>query len=92
MSSELQTRVEDIYCSALEMESLDDRKSFLDSACKRNVELREKVEKMLACQLEVERFFRELDVVKCSLINEEFCFVSGKPQFPADKTSNRPNG
>ncbi|HEY4414943.1 MAG TPA: serine/threonine-protein kinase [Verrucomicrobiae bacterium] len=50
-------RAEDVFYSALELKSAAARRAFLEQACAGDVNLLAAVEKMLASQAEVERFF-----------------------------------
>ena len=52
-------RAEEIFYSALELKSPDQRKAFLDRACLGDAALRSMVEKLLAAQPESEKFFQE---------------------------------
>src|SRR5215469_4625812 len=62
-------RAEEIYYSALEIKSLEQRNNFLDRACQGDSKLRSVVDKLLAEQPNVERFFRECSVARLP-INE----------------------
>jgi hypothetical protein len=53
-------RLMDIFCSALEIQSEDKRRIYLDSACSDNAGLRSKVDDLLASQPNAERFFLRL--------------------------------
>ena len=52
-------KAEEIFYSALEIKSPDERKAFLDRACLENAVLRAAVEDMLASQAKVDKFFSE---------------------------------
>ena len=60
----LTEKAEDIYCSALETKSPDERKIFLDRACQGDVRLRSLVDKLLASQVGAEKFFQEGGVAR----------------------------
>ena len=60
----LTEKAENIYCSALEIKSPDERKIFLDRACRGNVGLRSLVDKLLASQVGAEKFFQEGGVAR----------------------------
>ncbi len=64
MIEALTERAEEIYYSALEMKSPEQRSIFLDQACKGDLALRSVVDKLLASQPEVERFFQEGGVAR----------------------------
>ena len=64
MTEVLTERAEDIFYSALEIKSPDERKAFLDRACQGDAALRSMVEKLLASQPEAEKFFQEGGVVR----------------------------
>ena len=55
----LTERAEEIFYSALEMKSPDQRKVFLDRACQGDGNLRTVVERLLASQPKAEKFFQE---------------------------------
>ena len=57
-------RAEDIFCSALEINSPDERKVFLDRACQGDVALRSMVDKLLASQPAAEKIFQEGGVAR----------------------------
>jgi serine/threonine protein kinase len=59
MIEDLTARAEDIYYSALEIKSLDERKAYLDRACAGDSGLRSQVDKLLAFQVRSEKFFPE---------------------------------
>jgi len=60
-------RAEDIYCSALEIESPAARKAFLEQACLGNAGLRSTVDNLLAAQAGAEKFFQEGGVARIPL-------------------------
>jgi eukaryotic-like serine/threonine-protein kinase len=60
----LTERVEDVYYSALEIKSPDQRKVFLDRVCQGDAGLRSVVDKLLASQPGVEKFFQESGAVR----------------------------
>lgn len=62
-------RAEDIYYSALEIKSPEQRSTFLEQACKGDLKLRSVVDKLLASQPSVEKFFQEGGVARLP-INE----------------------
>src|SRR5215469_8766726 len=57
-------RAEDIYYSALEIKLPAQRDSFLDRACQGDTKLRSAVDKLLAAQPKVEKFFQEGGVAR----------------------------
>jgi serine/threonine protein kinase len=57
-------KAENIYYSALEIKSPEQRKTFLDRACQGDAVLRSTVEGLLASQPEAERFFEEGGVAR----------------------------
>lgn len=57
-------RAEDIYYSALEIKSPEQRSTFLERACKGDLKLRSVVDKMLASQPSAEKFFQEGGVAR----------------------------
>ena len=57
-------RAEDIFCSALERVSPDERKLFLDHACQGDAALRLMVDKLLAAQPAAEKTFQEGGVAR----------------------------
>ncbi len=71
MSNDQTERAEDIYCSALEIKSLDERKVFLDRACRGDADFRLEVDRWLAVQPAADKFFQENDVAR--LLTETFC-------------------
>jgi serine/threonine protein kinase len=64
MAEALTERAEDIYYSALEIKSPDQRKAFLDRACQGDAGLRLVVDKLLASQHDMDRFFQEGGVAR----------------------------
>jgi hypothetical protein len=60
MNLEMIKRAEHIYCSAQEIQSPDERKTFLDRECRGDARLRALVEQWLADQPKVEEFFQTL--------------------------------
>jgi serine/threonine protein kinase len=60
-------RAEDIYYSALEIQSPAQRDSFLERACQGDTKLRSMVDKLLAAQPKVEKFFQEGGVARLPL-------------------------
>ncbi|HEU6448983.1 MAG TPA: serine/threonine-protein kinase [Verrucomicrobiae bacterium] len=64
MSEVLIEKAEDIYYSALEIASAEQRMSFVDDACRGNDELRSVVKKLLASQDKAEKFFPEGGVAR----------------------------
>ncbi len=64
MIKALTERAEDIYCSALEIQSPDERKAFLERACLGDAGLRSVVDKLLASQAGAEKFFQEGGVAR----------------------------
>jgi hypothetical protein len=61
MQGQFQKRAEEIYYSALEIESPEQRKIYLNHACRRSQKLRDIVDKMLASQPAAENFFEGMD-------------------------------
>jgi len=59
MTDPLTEKAEDIFCSALEIRSPEERKAFLDEACNGDTALRSTVDKLLASQPAAENFFKE---------------------------------
>src|SRR5258708_22362470 len=57
-------RAEDIFYSALEIKLPDKRKAFRDRVCQGDAVLRSTVERLLASQPEVEKFFQEGGVAR----------------------------
>ena len=57
-------RADEIYCSALEIKSPDQRRAFLERACLGDMALRAVVEKLLLAQPEAEVFFQEGGVAR----------------------------
>lgn len=57
-------RAEEIYYSALDIKSTEQRETFLDRACQSDSKLRSMVERLLALQPDVEKFFRECSVAR----------------------------
>ena len=57
-------RAEDVFYSALEIKSPDQRKTFLDQSCRGDEGLRAVVDKLLAAQPEAEKFFQEGGVAR----------------------------
>ena len=64
MMEVLTERAEEIFYSALEMKSPDQRKVFLDRACQGDGNLRTVVERLLASQPKAEKFFQEGGVAR----------------------------
>jgi len=64
MIEALTERAEDIYCSALEIQSPDERKAFLESACQGDAKLRSVMDRLLASQEGAEKFFQEGGVAR----------------------------
>ena len=62
MSNDQTEKMEDVYCSALEIKSPDERKVFLDRACRGDAGLRLAVDKWLARHAAADKFFQEIDV------------------------------
>src|SRR5690349_6965603 len=60
-------RAEDIYYSALEIQSPAQRDGFLERACQGDTKLRSMVDKLLAAQPKVEKFFQEGGVARLPL-------------------------
>ena len=71
MSNALSNEEEDILWHALEIAVPDERKAFLDQACQERAILREKVDRMLAMQLEAEVFFLEAQSTCFKLLSSE---------------------
>jgi hypothetical protein len=88
MSKDQTEKVEDIYCSALEIESPDERKVFLDHACRGDAGLRLEVDKWLARQPAVDKFFQEIDVA--GLLAE--ALLDLPPQLPAKAAPGNAGG
>jgi len=61
MADDATNKLECIYFDALEIESLPERKAYLDRACEGDAHLRSQVERWLVLQPEVERFFADFD-------------------------------
>jgi hypothetical protein len=59
MNQTMKEKVEQIFVSALEIDSADDRNAFLDRACQGDGELRALVKDMIALQPELDRLFPE---------------------------------
>ena len=59
MNQAMKEKMEQIFVSALEIDSADDRNAFLDRACEGDVELRALVEDMIGWQPEIDRWFPE---------------------------------
>src|SRR5581483_1569481 len=59
-------RVEEIFYTLVRLKSHDEREEYLETACAGDVALREAVEKMLAEQTEVERFFERDATLVCA--------------------------
>ena len=59
MTEVLTERAEQIYYSALEIKSPSERQAYLNDACQGDTALRSVVEKLLASQPQVEKFFEE---------------------------------
>jgi serine/threonine protein kinase/tetratricopeptide (TPR) repeat protein len=57
-------RAEEIFCSALEINSPDERKIFLDRACQGDAALRSMVDRLLASQPAAEKIFQEGGVAR----------------------------
>lgn len=76
MSNDQTKRVEDICLSALEIEPPDERKVFLDRACRGDEALRLAVDRWLALQSAVDKFFQGIDVA--CLLTEAFLPPSSK--------------
>ena len=57
-------KAEDIYYSALEIKSPDERSTFLERACRGDATLRALVDKLLASQVGAEKFFQEGGVAR----------------------------
>src|SRR5580658_4903613 len=57
-------RAEEIFCSALEIESSDQRQAFLDRSCQGDASLRAMVDQLLASQPGAEKFFPEGGVAR----------------------------
>jgi hypothetical protein len=55
-------RLEDLDCSALEFQTIGQRKKFLERECCGDTKLRAEVEEMLVRQPIVEEFFRDIDL------------------------------
>lgn len=70
MNRNLKQKLEDIFCSALEIHLPDQRKTFLDRECRGDTKLRAKVQEMLARQPAVEEYFRRVNVDR--LLVKEF--------------------
>ena len=49
---------EEIFCTAIEMEDIAEQHAFVERACRRDVNLLARVEKLMASQMDVERFFQ----------------------------------
>jgi hypothetical protein len=70
VSNDQTTRVEEICLSALEIKSPDDRKVFLDGACRGDAGLRLAADKWLATHAAADKFFQGIDVAR--LLTEAF--------------------
>ena len=88
MSNDQTERVEDIYCSALEIKSPDERKVFLDRAFRGDARLRLEADKWLAMQPAVDKFFQEIDVA--SLLAEAFLHLP--PHLPSKAAQGNAGG
>jgi hypothetical protein len=64
VSNDQTTRVEDICLSALEIGPPDERKVFLDRACRGDAGLRLAVDKWLARHAAADKFFQGIDVAR----------------------------
>jgi serine/threonine protein kinase len=73
-------RAEDIYYSALEIESPDQRMLFLDRVCQGDPTLRSVVDKLLASQAGAEKFFQEGGVARLPM-KELLQFLEDAPDL-----------
>jgi hypothetical protein len=76
MSNDQTERVVDIFCSALEIKSPDERKVFLDRACRGDAGLRLAVDKWLALQPAADKFFQEINMA--GLLTDAFLHLPSK--------------
>jgi hypothetical protein len=63
MNKIMKEKAEQLFTSALRIESSEERKIFLERACQGDSELRELVEKMISLRVQWEKFFPEGGVV-----------------------------
>ena len=83
VSNDQTTRVEEICLSALEIKSPDDRKVFLDGACRGDAGLRLAADKWLATHAAADKFFQGIDVAR--LLTEAFLAQGNAGGAVADK-------
>src|SRR5215472_9566556 len=88
MIDPLTDKAEDIFYSALELRSSDQRQAYLASACRGDAELRSLVDKLLAAQPAAEDFFQEGGVVRLPMqqLSQSLAETPGL----ADKTDSAP--
>jgi hypothetical protein len=90
MSNDQTERVEDIYCSALEIKSPDERRVFLDGACRGDAGLRLEVDRWLALQPAADKFFQKIERAMAGLLAE--AFLDLPPQLPAKAAPGHAGG
>ena len=88
MSNDQTERVVDICLSALEIEPPDERKVFLDRACRGDAALRLEVDRWLAMQPAADKLFQEIDVA--GLLAEAFLHLP--PHLPSKEAQGNAGG
>ena len=78
MSNDQTEKMEDIYCSALEIKSPDECRLFLDYACRGDAGLRLEVDRRLAMQPAVDKLFQEIEIAVAGLLAEAFLDLPSK--------------
>src|SRR4051794_5288727 len=73
--------VEAIFAAALEKSSAEERAAYLDSACGRDGELRDRVERLIAAHPKVGSFLEQPAIVPAATSDEVALFSEANP-FP----------
>jgi hypothetical protein len=90
MSNDQTEKMEDIYCSALEIKPPDERKVFLDRACRGDAGLRLEVDRWLAMQPAADKFFQEIEIAVAGLLAE--AFLDLPPHLPSKEAQGNAVG